>query len=36
MTPEETAAFINKRAEKTMAELGIPMKRPEPASALRR
>ena len=36
MTPEEAAALINKRAEETMTELGIPMKRPEPTPALQR
>ncbi len=31
MTPEEQADYFKKRAEKTMADMGIPLKRPEPA-----
>ncbi len=29
MTPEEQAEYFNKGAEKTLAELGISLKRPE-------
>lgn len=36
MTPEEQAEYFRKDAEKTMAELGIPLKRPGPTPALRR
>ncbi|MDR3211914.1 MAG: hypothetical protein LBU79_08375 [Planctomycetota bacterium] len=35
MTPEEQAEYFKKGAEKTMAELGIPLKRPEPETAAR-
>ncbi|MCC8165473.1 MAG: hypothetical protein LIQ31_04845 [Planctomycetes bacterium] len=36
MTPEEQAVYFKKCAEKTMADLGIPLKRPEPEPALRK
>ena len=35
MTPEEQAAFINKRAEKTLAAFGLKLAQPAPEPATR-